>query len=74
MEPPSPRQSNVRHLTAGSAGDFVHHPSGIAHSFNNTGDGWAKAEVLTTPAGLEGFSPTNSSLLRIVPRRLPAKS
>jgi quercetin dioxygenase-like cupin family protein len=38
-----------------SAGDFVHLPRGIAHSFRNTGDGYAKALVLTTPAGLEGF-------------------
>ena len=38
-----------------SAGDFVYLPRGIAHSFKNTGDGCAKALVLTTPAGLEGF-------------------
>lgn len=38
-----------------SAGDFVYLPRGIAHSFKNTGDGAAKALVLTTPAGLEGF-------------------
>lgn len=38
-----------------SAGDFVYLPRGIAHSFKNTGDGCAKAVVLTTPAGLEGF-------------------
>ena len=38
-----------------SAGDFVFLPRGIAHSFRNTGDGYAKALVLTTPAGLEGF-------------------
>jgi quercetin dioxygenase-like cupin family protein len=38
-----------------SAGDFVLLPRGIAHSFKNTGNGPAKALVLTTPAGLEGF-------------------
>lgn len=38
-----------------SAGDFVYLPRGIAHSFKNTGHGCAKAVVLTTPAGLEGF-------------------
>ncbi len=38
-----------------SAGDFVFLPRGIAHSFKNTGDGYAKALVLITPAGLEGF-------------------
>ncbi len=38
-----------------SAGDFVYLPRGIAHSFRNNGDGYAKALVLTTPAGLEGF-------------------
>lgn len=41
-------------LTA-SAGDFAFLPRGVAHSFKNTGDGYAKALVLTTPAGLEGF-------------------
>ena len=38
-----------------SAGDVAFLPRGIAHSFSNTGDGSAKALVLTTPAGLEGF-------------------
>lgn len=38
-----------------SAGDFVHLPRGIAHSFKNAGNGSAKAPVLATPAGLEGF-------------------
>ncbi|MGP8252214.1 MAG: quercetin 2,3-dioxygenase [Terracidiphilus sp.] len=38
-----------------SAGDFAFLPRGIAHSFKNTGDGYAKALVLITPAGLEGF-------------------
>ncbi|MGH9615835.1 MAG: quercetin 2,3-dioxygenase [Acidobacteriaceae bacterium] len=40
---------------AAAAGDFVFLPREIAHSFTNTGDGYAKALVLTTPAGLEGF-------------------
>lgn len=38
-----------------SAGDFAFLPRGIAHSFKNTGDGKAKALVITTPGGLEGF-------------------
>ncbi len=38
-----------------SPGDFVYLPRGIAHSFKNTGDVTAKAEVLVAPAGLEGF-------------------
>lgn len=38
-----------------SAGDFVYLPRGIAHSFKNTGDSTARAEVLIAPAGLEGF-------------------
>jgi len=38
-----------------SAGDFAFLPRGIAHSFRNNGDGYAKALVMTTPAGLEGF-------------------
>jgi quercetin dioxygenase-like cupin family protein len=38
-----------------SAGDFAYLPRGIAHSFKNTGDAIAKALVLATPAGLEGY-------------------
>lgn len=38
-----------------SAGDFAFLPRGIAHSFRNAGDGYARALVLATPAGLEGF-------------------
>lgn len=38
-----------------SAGDSAFLPRGIAHSFKNAGDGYAKALVLATPAGLEGF-------------------
>lgn len=38
-----------------SPGDFVYLPRGIAHSFRNAGEVPAKALVLTTPAGLEGF-------------------
>ena len=38
-----------------SAGDFAFLPRGTAHSFKNTGDGYANALVLITPAGLEGF-------------------
>jgi len=43
------------HTITASAGDFAFLPRGIAHSFKNTGDGYAKALVLITPAGLEGF-------------------
>jgi quercetin dioxygenase-like cupin family protein len=58
-----------------SAGDFAFLPRGIAHSFKNAGDCDAKALVLITPAGLEGFFLKYSSLRRIVPRcrRLPLK-
>jgi quercetin dioxygenase-like cupin family protein len=38
-----------------SAGDFAYLPRGIVHSFKNTGDGFAKALVVTTPAGLENY-------------------
>ena len=38
-----------------SAGDFAFLPRGIVHSFKNTSTASAKALVLTTPAGLEGF-------------------
>ncbi|HEV2136633.1 MAG TPA: quercetin 2,3-dioxygenase [Terracidiphilus sp.] len=38
-----------------SSGDFVYLPRGIAHSFRNIGNVPAKALVLTSPAGLEGF-------------------
>ncbi len=38
-----------------SAGDFAFLPRGISHSFKNGGGSYAKALVLTTPAGLEGF-------------------
>jgi quercetin dioxygenase-like cupin family protein len=38
-----------------SPGDFVYLPRGLAHSFKNTGNAIAKARVLVTPAGLEGF-------------------
>ena len=38
-----------------SAGDLVFLPRGIAHSFQNSGTCDAKALVLVTPAGLEGF-------------------
>lgn len=47
-----------------SAGDFAFLPRGVDHSFKNTGDGYAKALVLITPAGLEGFLRKSSSQLR----------
>jgi len=47
--------SGGRNTITASAGDFVYHPSGIAHSFINTGDVCAKAEVSTTPPGFSAF-------------------
>ncbi len=44
-----------RDTITASAGDFAFLPRGIAHSFKNAGDGHAKALVIVTPAGLEGF-------------------
>ena len=44
-----------RNTIVASQGDFAFLPRGIAHSFKNTGSGSAKALVLITPAGLEGF-------------------
>jgi quercetin dioxygenase-like cupin family protein len=38
-----------------SPGDLVYLPRGIAHSFKNTGDKTARAEVWVAPAGLEEF-------------------
>ncbi|MEI9967963.1 MAG: quercetin 2,3-dioxygenase [Terracidiphilus sp.] len=38
-----------------SAGDFAFLPRGVVHSFKNTSAASAKALVLTTPSGLEGF-------------------
>ena len=38
-----------------SQGDLAFLPRGVAHSFKNTGNGEARALVLITPAGLEGF-------------------
>jgi len=51
------RIAQIDHLHGGdtitaSAGDFAFLLSGIAHSFKNTGDGYAKALVLI--AGAEG--------------------
>lgn len=40
---------------AASPGDLVYLPREIAHSFKNTGGGIARALVLSTPAGLEGY-------------------
>ena len=59
-----------------SAGDFAYLPRGIAHGFKNNGDGYAKALVLTMPAGLEDFfaevfDPAADQLVRTPP---PAKS
>lgn len=47
-------QVGAETITA-SPGDFVYLPRGIAHSFRNTGAAIAKACVLVSPAGLEGF-------------------
>ena len=38
-----------------SAGDFVHLPRGIRHSFKNTGNTEAKMLLTATPAGIEKF-------------------
>jgi len=38
-----------------SAGDFVHLPRGVVHSFKNTGDETAKVLLVVTPAGLENY-------------------
>lgn len=38
-----------------SAGDFVHMPRGVAHSFKNVGDDTAKLLMVATPAGLENY-------------------
>jgi quercetin dioxygenase-like cupin family protein len=38
-----------------SAGDFVHLPRGVVHSFRNNGNVDAKFLVVATPAGLENF-------------------
>jgi len=38
-----------------SAGDFVHGPRGVVHSFKNVGPETAKVLLVVTPAGLENF-------------------
>ena len=38
-----------------SAGDFVHVPRGVVHSFKNVGQETAKLLLVVTPAGLENF-------------------
>ena len=38
-----------------SAGDFVHMPRGVAHSFKNIGEDTAKLLMVATPAGLENY-------------------
>ncbi len=38
-----------------SAGDFVHMPRGVVHSFKNVGDETAKLLMVATPAGLENY-------------------
>ncbi len=38
-----------------SAGDFVHLPRGVVHSFKNIGDETAKVLLVVTPAGLENY-------------------
>lgn len=47
-------QAGGRALTA-SAGDFIHLPRGVVHSFKNVGQENAKMLVVVTPAGLENF-------------------
>ncbi len=38
-----------------SAGDFVHMPRGVAHSFKNTGSQTARLLMVAAPAGLENY-------------------
>ena len=38
-----------------SAGDFVHMPRGVVHSFKNVGEDTAKLLMVATPAGLENY-------------------
>jgi quercetin dioxygenase-like cupin family protein len=38
-----------------SAGDFVHMPHGVVHSFKNVGNETAKLLMVATPAGLENY-------------------
>lgn len=38
-----------------SAGDFVHMPRGMAHSFKNVGEETAKLLMVAAPAGLENY-------------------
>jgi quercetin dioxygenase-like cupin family protein len=38
-----------------SAGDFVHMPRGIVHSFKNVGGETAKLVMVATPAGIENY-------------------
>ena len=38
-----------------SAGDFVHMPRGMMHSFKNVGEETAKLVMVATPAGLENY-------------------
>jgi quercetin dioxygenase-like cupin family protein len=44
------------------AGTFVFVPRGIAHAFQNVGDGPARILVLFTPAGMERFFDTFATL------------
>jgi uncharacterized RmlC-like cupin family protein len=37
------------------AGDFVHAPRGVPHTYCNTGSGHAKMIATFTPAGMEGW-------------------
>lgn len=38
-----------------SAGDFVHMPRGVMHSFKNVGEETVKLLMVATPAGLENY-------------------
>ena len=38
-----------------SAGDFVHMPRGLAHSFKNVGEETAKMLMVATPAGIDNY-------------------
>ena len=58
-----------------SAGDSVFLPRGIAHSFENSGGRSARALVVSTPAGLEGFFAEvfEAAFDRSAPRPLPSR-
>jgi quercetin dioxygenase-like cupin family protein len=67
-----------------SAGDFVHIPKGVVHSFRNSGDGLARQLLIFSPGGMERFfeetlevvedrsAPTPDNIDEVVPRYIEA--